>query len=428
MKGKELKQRLIFLVIGLVIFRLGSYIPVPGLDPQKLAQLFQNQSSSIVGLFNVFSGGALSRFTVFALGIMPYITASIIMQLLTSVVPSLEQIKKEGESGQKKINQYTRYATAALAAFQAIGITRMLVGQGVALDPSFSFYFTATITLVTGTVFLMWIGEQITERGVGNGISMIIFAGIVSGFPGAVAKTFEQVREGQMQILTLFLLVIVIVAVTGVVVFIERGQRRIRIHYAQRQQGRGMFSAQTTHLPLKMNMAGVIPVIFASSLILFPASLAKWFGNGQDSSWLGSFGLMLQPGHPVYMILFTLAVIFFCFFYTAVVFNPRETAENLKRSGAFVPGIRPGEQTARYIDQVMSRLTIFGALYLVLVSLLPQGLMAVWSVPFYFGGTSLLIVVVVVMDFMAQVQAYLMSHQYESLMKKSSLTMKKGRA
>ncbi len=338
-------------------------------------------------------------------------------------MPQLEQLKKEGEAGQRKINKYTRYGTLLLAFFQAIGITKMLVAHGIALNTGFSFYIIATITLVTGTMFLMWLGEQVTERGIGNGISMIIFAGIVSGFPAAIAKTLENVRQGQMAVLTLFLLIAVIIVVTGFVVFVERAQRRIRIEYAQRQQGRKAYSAQSTHLPLKLNMAGVIPPIFASSIILFPASIAQWFGHG--SGWISDIAMALSPGQPLYMFILALAIVFFCFFYTAVVFNPRETADNLKRSGAFIPGIRPGDQTAKYIDGVMTRLTLFGALYLLLVSLLPQFLMQAWSVPFYFGGTSLLIVVVVGMDFMAQVQAHLMSQQYDSLMKKANLRMKK---
>lgn len=415
----ELKRRFIFLLLAILVFRIGSYIPVPGLDPAKLAQLFHNQSNNIVGLFNVFSGGALSRFTIFALGIMPYISASIIMQLFAAVIPSLEQLKKDGEAGQRKMNQYTRYGTLILAAFQAIGITKMLVAQGIALNPNLSFYFVSGVTLITGTMFLMWLGEQVTERGIGNGISMIIFAGIVSGFPGAIGRTIEDVRQGQMQMLTLFMLIALIALVTALVVFVERGQRRIRINYAQRQQGRKMYAAQSTHLPLKINMSGVIPPIFASSIILFPASIIQWFGH--SSGWLSDIGLALQPGQPLYLLIFTVAIIFFCYFYTAVVFNPRDTADNLKRSGAFIPGIRPGDQTARYIDTVISRLTFFGAIYLLLISLLPQFLTQAWGVPFYFGGTSLLIVVVVVMDFMAQVQTHLVSQQYDSLMKKSSL-------
>jgi preprotein translocase subunit SecY len=419
----ELKKRLLFLLVALIVFRIGSYIPVPGLDPTKLAHLFNSQHNNIIGLFNVFSGGALSRFTIFALGIMPYISASIIMQLFSSVLPSLAKLKKEGEAGQRKINQYTRYGTLVLALFQAIGITKMLASHGIALNPNFSFYFVATVTLVTGTMFLMWIGEQVTEKGVGNGISMIIFAGIVSGFPGAIGRTLVQVHQGQMAMITLFLIIAVILLVTAVVVFIERGQRRIKINYAQRQMGRKMYAAQTSHLPLKMNMSGVIPPIFASSIILFPASLAQWFGHG--IAWVSDIAMVLQPGQPLYMIIYAVAIVFFCFFYTAVVFNPRDTADNLKKSGAFIPGIRPGEQTAKYIDSVMSRLTVFGAIYLIAISLLPMLLMDAWSVPFYFGGTSLLIVVVVVMDFMSQVQSHLMSNQYDSLMKKSSLRNKK---
>jgi preprotein translocase subunit SecY len=415
----ELKSRILFLLFAILVFRLGSYIPVPGLDPTKLASLFQHESNGIIGMFNVFSGGALKRFTIFALGIMPYISASIIIQLFTSIIPTLEALKKEGESGQRKINQYTRYGTLLLAVFQAIGITKMLASQGIALNPNLTFYFVAAVTLVTGTMFLMWLGEQITERGIGNGISMIIFAGIVSGFPSAVARTMVQARQGQIAVITLVLIVAIIVLVTAVVVFIERGQRKIRINYAQRQQGRKMFAAQTSHLPLKINMSGVIPPIFASSIILFPASIAQWFGKG--SSWLSNIAMLLQPNQPLYMLIYAIAIIFFCFFYTAVVFNPRDTADNLKKSGAFIPGIRPGEQTAKYIDVVMSRLTMFGAVYLISISLLPQVLMTAWNVPFYFGGTSLLIVVVVVMDFMAQVQSHLMSQQYGSLMKKANL-------
>jgi preprotein translocase subunit SecY len=420
---KELKHRFIFLLVAMFVFRVGSYIPVPGLDPVKLAHLFHRESNSIIGLFNVFSGGALSRFTVFALGIMPYISSSIIIQLFTAVVPKLEALKKEGEAGQRKINQYTRYGTLLLAAFQAIGITKMLAAQGIALNPNFAFYFIATVTLVTGTMFLMWLGEQVTEYGIGNGISMIIFAGIVSGFPSAIARTLEQVRQGQLQVITLMLIVAIVLIVTAVVVFIERGQRRIKINYAQRQVGRKLYSAQSSHLPLKVNMSGVIPPIFASSIIMFPASIAQWFGKG--SGWMSTVAMVLQPGQPLYMLFYGGAILFFCFFYTAVVFNPRDTADNLKKSGAFIPGIRPGEQTAKYIDLVMSRLTLFGAIYLILISLLPQFLMQEWNVPFYFGGTSLLIVVVVVMDFMAQIQSHLLSQQYDSLMKKSSLRGKR---
>jgi preprotein translocase subunit SecY len=417
----ELRHRLLFVLIAIVVYRIGAHIPVPGLDPQRLANLFNQQSNNIIGLFNMFSGGALSRLTVFALGIMPYISASIIMQLLTAVSPTLEQMKKEGEAGRRKINQYTRYGTVVLSALQAVGMAKWLVAQGIALNPGFSFYFTTTITLITGTMFLMWLGEQITERGIGNGISLIIFSGIVSGLPAAIARTLEQVREGQTQFLSLIIIMAAVILVTAFVVFVERGQRRITVHYAQRQQGRKMYSAQSSHLPLKLNMAGVIPPIFASSIIMLPATLAQWFGNSKGMEWLGDIGFALSPGQPLYLLLFTVAIVFFCFFYTALVFNPRETAENLKKSGAFLPGIRPGDQSARYIDGVMTRLTLVGAIYLTLVALLPEFMIFAWHVPFYFGGTSLLIIVVVVMDFIAQLQALMMSHQYESLMKKANL-------
>lgn len=417
----ELKQRLLFVLLAIIVYRIGAHIPVPGLDPQRLANLFNQQSNNIIGLFNMFSGGALSRLTVFALGIMPYISASIIMQLMAAVSPTLEQMKKEGEAGRRKINQYTRYGTVFLSALQAIGMAKWLVSQGIALNPGFSFYFTTTVTLITGTIFLMWLGEQITERGVGNGISLIIFSGIVSGLPAAVARTLEQVREGQTQFLGLIVIVAIVIAVTAFVVFVERGQRRITVHYAQRQQGRKLYSAQNSHLPLKLNMAGVIPPIFASSIIMLPATLAQWFGNTKGMEWLGDIGFALSPGQPLYLLFFTVAIVFFCFFYTALVFNPRDTADNLKKSGAFIPGMRPGDQTARYIDSVMTRLTLIGAIYLTLVALLPEFMVFTWRVPFYFGGTSLLIIVVVVMDFIAQVQALLMSHQYESLMKKANL-------
>lgn len=422
----ELKGRLFFVLIAVLVYRIGAHIPVPGLDPAKLAALFNSQQNTIVGLFNMFSGGALKRFTVFALGVMPYISASIIVQLLTVIVPFLDQLKKEGESGQRKINQYTRYGTLALAFFQALGVSKMLAAQGIALNPGFSFYFVAAVTLTTGTIFLMWLGEQITERGIGNGISIIIFAGIVSGFPVAVGRTLEQVRQGQMQVITLLIVCVMILLVTALVVFVERAQRRITIHYAKRQQGNQVYAAQTNHLPLKINMAGVIPPIFASSIILFPATLASWFGSAHGFAWLNTFSLWMQPGQPLYLIFFTIAVVFFCFFYTAVVFNPKDTADNLKRSGAFIPGIRPGEQTAKYIDLVMTRLTLVGAVYITLVSLLPQFLISAVSIPFYFGGTSLLIIVVVVMDFIAQIQAQLMSVQYESLLKKSGSKGKSG--
>lgn len=417
----DLKYRLLFVLVAILVFRVGSYIPVPGLNPMRLQELFNAQQNNIVGLFNMFSGGALMRFSIFALGIMPYISASIIVQLLTVMSPSLSELRKEGEAGQRKINKYTRYGTVFLSAFQAIGVSKMLAAHGVALTPGFSFYFTTTLTLVTGTMFLMWLGEQVTERGIGNGISMIIFAGIVAGLPAALGRTLEQVREGQLQVIVLLIIIAAVVGVVAFVVFMERGQRRITINYARRMQGGKVYSAQSTHLPLKINMAGVIPPIFASSLILFPATLAQWFGNGKGMEWLSALSVGLQQGQPLHMLLFSVGIIFFCFFYTALVFNPKETAENLKKSGAFIPGIRPGEQTARYIDTIMTRLTLVGSIYITLVCLLPEFLILAWNVPFYFGGTSLLIIVVVVMDFMAQVQAHIMSFQYESLLKKANL-------
>jgi preprotein translocase subunit SecY len=417
----DLKRRLLFVLIAIVVFRIGTYIPVPGLNPQRLQELFNAQQNNIIGLFNMFSGGALMRFSVFALGIMPYISASIIIQLLTVLSPQLSELRKEGESGQRKINKYTRYGTLGLATFQAIGVSKMLVAHNIALTSGFAFYFTTTLTLVTGTLFLMWLGEQVTERGIGNGISLIIFSGIVAGLPSAIGKTLEQVREGQLQVISLLLIVVAVVVVVGIVVFIERGQRRITINYARRMQGGKLYSAKSSHLPLKINMAGVIPPIFASSIILFPASIAQWFGHGKGMEWLGVIGVSLQQGQPLHMFLFSAAIIFFCFFYTALVFNPRDTAENLKKSGAFITGIRPGDQTARYVDTVMTRLTLTGAIYVTLVCLLPEIMVLTWNVPFYFGGTSLLIIVVVVMDFMAQVQAHIMSYQYESLLKKANL-------
>lgn len=417
----ELKKRLLFVLMAIIVFRIGAHIPVPGLNPTRLADLFQQQKDGILGLFNMFSGGALSRLTLFALGVMPYISASIIMQLFQAVSPKLEQLKKEGESGKRKLNQYTRYGTLLLAVFQSLGVTKALAASGIALDPTMNFYFVSTITLTTGTMFLMWLGEQMTEKGIGNGISLIIFSGIVSGLPAALARVFEQVRQGQMQVLTLVVIAAVVVAVTAFVVFMERAQRRITVQYAQRQQGRKAYAAQQSHLPLKINMSGVIPPIFATSIILFPASLAQWFGKAPGMQWLNDIGLALSQGQPLYIIIFTAAIIFFSFFYTAMVFNPKETADNLKKSGAFIPGIRPGEQTSNYIDKVMTRLTMVGAIYVTLVCLLPQVMNLYWHVPFYFGGTSLLIIVVVIMDFMAQVQAHLMSHQYDSLMKKANL-------
>lgn len=417
----ELKRRLLFVLIGILVYRIGSYIPVPGLNPEAVARLFQENESGLLGMFNMFSGGALSRMTIFALGIMPYISASIIVQMYSTVSPKLSQIKKEGEAGRRKINQYTRYLTLGLSLIQAFFITRWLVDSHTAFNPDFVFYFESIVTLVTGTMFIMWLGEQMTERGVGNGISLIIFSGIVARFPSAIAQVMNQVRQGQMQVITLILLVVVVTAVTLVVVYFERAQRRIAINYAKRQQGNKLYAAQTSHLPLKINMAGVIPPIFAQSIILFPGAIAKFIGATKGFSWFNSLSLALSFGQPAYMIVFAIAVIFFSFFYTALVFNPKETADNLKQQGAFIPGIRPGEQTANYIDSIMTRLTLVGSIYLALVALLPQFLILAWNVPFYFGGTSLLIVVVVLMDFMAQVQAHLMSHQYESLMRKSKI-------
>ncbi len=427
----ELKQRLLFVLGALVVFRIGTFVPVPGVDPSVLSILFDQQKGSILGVFNMFSGGALRRMSIFALGIMPYISASIIIQLLTVTVPSLEQLQKEGESGRRKITMYTRYFTLVLATFQSIGIAVALQGQSVqshslVMNPGMSFVFTATITLVTGTMFLMWLGEQVTERGIGNGISLIIFAGIVSGLPKAVGGTLELVRTGELHTLATLFLFILAVAVTAFVVFIERGQRRITVNYARKQMGRKMYQAQSSHLPLKLNMAGVIPPIFASSIILFPATMASWFGQSQGMEWLQNIAGKLSPGQPIYIILFAVAIIFFCFFYTALQFNARDTADNLKRSGAFIPGIRPGEQTAKYIDKVMTRLTLVGAFYITAVCLLPEFLILYWNVPFYFGGTSLLIIVVVVMDFMAQIQSHLMSHQYEGIMKKANLNGYRG--
>ncbi len=416
----ELKSRLIFVVLGILIYRIGAHIPVPGLDPAKLANFFNEQQNTIFGLFNMFSGGALSRVTVFAIGIMPYISASIIIQLFSVVSPNLEQLKKEGEAGRRRINQYTRYLTLLLSIFQSLGMARWLAGQQIALNPDFAFYFTAVVTLVTGTMFLMWLGEQITEKGVGNGISLIIFSGIVSSLPVAISSVLQQVREGQMQALSLIIITFVVVVVTGFVVFMERAQRRIRVNYAQRTQGRKVYAAQTSHLPLKLNMSGVIPPIFASSIILLPATLAQFFAHSNGMSWLSDVGMALSPGQPLYLIVYAAAILFFAFFYAALVFNPKDTADNLKKSGAYIPGIRPGEQTTRYIDGVMTRLTLIGGIYLVLVCLLPQLLMLTWHVPFYFGGTSLLIIVVVIMDFVAQVQAHLMTQQYDSLMKKAN--------
>ncbi|MEW7992401.1 MAG: preprotein translocase subunit SecY [Candidatus Thiodiazotropha sp.] len=422
----ELRQRLLFVAGALLVFRIGTFIPVPGVNPVALAALFEQAQGSILDMFNMFSGGALERASLFALGIMPYISASIIMQLMSAVIPSLEQLKKEGESGRRKITQYTRYGTVVLATFQAVGISialqsQVVGGETIVIHQGVGFVVTAAVSLVTGTMFLMWLGEQITERGIGNGISMIIFAGIVAGLPSAIGGTLELARTGELNAITILFLFVLAIAVTAFVVFVERGQRRITINYAKRQQGRRMLAAQSTHLPLKLNMSGVIPPIFASSIILFPATLGQWFGNTEGTRWIQDIFAKLSPGEPVYVMAYAAAIIFFCFFYTALVFNSRETADNLKRSGAFIPGIRPGEQTAKYIDGVMSKLTFWGAIYITLVCLLPEFLIVGWNVPFYFGGTSLLIIVVVVMDFMAQVQAHLMSHQYEGLMKKANL-------
>ena len=420
-KFGDLKRRLWFLLGALVVFRIGAHIPVPGIDPNVLADLFNSQKGGILGMFNMFSGGALSRFTIFALGIMPYISASIIMQLMTVASPQLEALKKEGEAGRRKITQYTRYGTVVLALFQGIGIAVALEGQaGLVNDPGLMFRLTTVSTLLTGTMFLMWLGEQITERGLGNGISIIIFAGIAAGLPSAIGGLFELVRTGGMHPLVAIIICILVVVVTAFVVFVERGQRKILVNYAKRQVGNKVYGGQSSHLPLKLNMSGVIPPIFASSIILFPATLAGWFGSGDSMTWLKDIAAVLSPGQPVYVMLYAAAIIFFCFFYTALVFNSKETADNLKKSGAFVPGIRPGEQTARYIDKILMRLTLVGAAYITLVCLLPEFLILKWNVPFYFGGTSLLILVVVTMDFMSQVQAFVMSHQYESLLKKAN--------
>jgi len=420
-KMGELKSRLFFVLGALVVYRLGAHIPVPGIDPVVLAKLFESQSGGILGMFNMFSGGALSRFTVFALGIMPYISASIIMQLMAAVSPKLEQLKKEGEAGRRTITKYTRYGTVVLATFQALGIAIMLEGQpGLVLEPGLVFRLTAVITLVSGTMFLMWLGEQITERGIGNGISIIIFAGIVAGLPKAIGSTAEMVNTGAFSIPLAFFLLVATILVTALVVFVERGQRKITVNYAKRQVGNKVYGGQTTHLPMKLNMAGVIPPIFASSIILFPATLAGWFGGTESMYWLKDIATALSPGQPIYILFFAAAIVFFCFFYTALQFNPKDTADNLKKSGAFIPGIRPGDQTAKYIDRIMGRLTLVGAAYITLVCLLPEFLILKFNTPFYFGGTSLLIIVVVTMDFMTQVQSHLMSNQYEGLLKKAN--------
>jgi preprotein translocase subunit SecY len=426
-KYGDLRRRLVFLMLGLVVYRIGAHIPVPGIDPTALQQLFNGQQGGILNLFNMFSGGALSRFTVFALGIMPYISASIIMQLLTYVMPALEQIKKEGESGRRKITQYTRYGTLGLALFQSMGIALALESSaGLVLTPGMGFRITAMVSLTAGTMFLMWLGEQITERGLGNGISILIFAGIAAGLPNAVGGLLELVRTGAMSIIVCLFIVILVGLVTYFVVFMERGQRKILVNYARRQQGNKVYGGQSSHLPLKINMAGVIPPIFASSIILLPATIANWFGSNESMRWLKDISSALSPGQPIYILLYVTAIVFFCFFYTALVFNSKETADNLKKSGAFVPGIRPGEQTAKYIDKILVRLTLVGAVYISFVCLLPEFLILKYNVPFYFGGTSLMIIVVVTMDFMAQVQNYLMSQQYESLLKKANFKTTMG--
>ncbi|MGQ0710236.1 MAG: preprotein translocase subunit SecY [Rhodoferax sp.] len=420
-KFGDLRRRLVFLLLALVVYRIGAHIPVPGIDPVQLQALFKSQQGGILSLFNMFSGGALSRFTVFALGIMPYISASIIMQLFTYVVPAFEQLKKEGEAGRRKITQYTRYGTLGLALFQSLGIALALESSaGLVIAPGMGFRLSAMVTLTAGTMFLMWLGEQITERGLGNGISILIFGGIAAGLPSAIGGLLELVRTGAMSIIVALLIVAIVALVTYFVVFVERGQRKILVNYARRQVGNKVYGGQASHLPLKLNMAGVIPPIFASSIILMPATVAGWFGSNESMTWLKDIASTLSPGQPIYVMLYAAAIVFFCFFYTALVFNSKETAENLKKSGAFIPGIRPGENTARYIDKILLRLTLAGAIYITFVCLLPEFLILKYNVPFYFGGTSLLIIVVVTMDFMAQVQNYLMSQQYESLLKKAN--------
>ncbi|SDW95077.1 preprotein translocase subunit SecY [Nitrosomonas oligotropha] len=420
-KFADLKRRLWFLLLALIVYRIGAHVPVPGIDPIVLKDLFESQESGVLGMFNMFSGGALSRFSIFALGIMPYISASIIMQLGTVAIPFLESLKKEGESGRRKITQYTRYGTVALALVQSYGISIALQSQaGLVISPGGMFTITTVITLVTGTIFLMWLGEQITERGIGNGISLIIFAGIAAGLPSAIGGTLDLVSTGSMHFLIALGIFVAAACVTGIVVFVEKGQRRILVNYAKRQIGQKVYGGQSSHLPLKLNMSGVIPPIFASSIILFPATLAGWFANDESVTWLKDISSALSPGQPIYVILYAMMIIFFCFFYTALVFNPKETADNLKKSGAFVPGIRPGEQTTRYIEKIMLRLTLSGSIYVTLVCLLPEFLILKWNVPFYFGGTSLLIIVIVTMDFMSQIQSHVMSSQYDSLLKKTN--------
>ena len=417
----ELRRRLLYVLLAIVVYRIGSHIPVPGIDPERLKSLFEQNQGGILDLFNMFSGGALERMSILALGIMPYISASIIGELLVATTPSLQQLRKEGESGRRKINQYKRYGTLLLATVQGFAFSSGLASQGLAYEGSLSFHFVAITTLVTGAMFMMWLGEQVTERGVGNGISILIFAGIVAGLPSALGQSFEQARQGEISLFGLLIIASIAVLVIAFVVFVERGQRRITVNYARRQQGRKMYAGQTSMLPLKVNMAGVIPAIFASSLLLFPASLGQWFGQSEGMTWLQELSLQIAPGQPLNILLFSAGIIFFCFWYTAIMFNSKEVADNLKRSGAFIPGYRPGEQTAKYIDSILMRLTLFGSLYMTLVCLLPQFFVVQFNVTFQLGGTALLIVVVVVMDFMAQVQTHLMSHQYDSLMKKSNL-------
>jgi preprotein translocase subunit SecY len=426
-KYGDLRRRLVFLLLALVVYRLGTHIPVPGIDPNQLAQLFKGQQNGILNLFNMFSGGALSRFSILALGIMPYISASIIMQLMSYVVPSMEALKKEGEAGRRKITQYTRYGTLALAIFQSLGIAMALESSaGLVISPGIGFRVTSMVSLTAGTMFLMWLGEQITERGLGNGISIIIFGGIAAGLPNSIGGLLELVRTGSMSIIVALLIVVLVALITYFVVFVERGQRKILVNYARRQVGNKVYGGQSSHLPLKLNMAGVIPPIFASSIILLPSTIVSWFSSGASMNWLKDISAALSPGQPIYVMLYAVAIVFFCFFYTALVFNSRETADNLKKSGGFIPGIRPGDQTARFIDKILLRLTFAGAIYITFVCLVPEFLILKYNVPFYFGGTSLLIIVVVTMDFMAQVQNYLMSQQYESLLKKANFKMAPG--
>jgi len=426
-KYGDLRRRLVFLLLALVVYRLGTHIPVPGIDPNQLQQLFKGQQGGILSLFNMFSGGALSRFSIFALGIMPYISASIIMQLMSYVVPSMEALKKEGEAGRRKITQFTRYGTLGLALFQSLGIAVALESSaGLVNAPGMGFRITAMVSLTAGTMFLMWLGEQITERGLGNGISIIIFAGIAAGLPKSIGGLLELVRTGAMSIIIALLIVLLVAGITYFVVFVERGQRKILVNYARRQVGNKVYGGQSSHLPLKLNMSGVIPPIFASSIILLPSTIVSWFSAGSSLNWLKDISAALSPGQPLYVMLYAVAIIFFCFFYTALVFNSRETADNLKKSGGFIPGIRPGDQTAKFIDKILLRLTLAGAIYITFVCLVPEFLILKYNVPFYFGGTSLLIIVVVTMDFMAQVQNYLMSQQYESLLKKANFKMAPG--